>query len=133
MFTSSILAAGFWAAFLLVGNIALQWGVIRLRRSRRIGIGDGNDTELAKAIRVHGNFVENAAFGLAALMLVALTGPALWPVHLVGGLMVFGRAAHAFGLSQSIGSSAGRVSGMIMSQASLVIAAVILLWRAVYG
>jgi uncharacterized membrane protein YecN with MAPEG domain len=133
MMASPLLAAGFWAALLLLGNIALQWGVIRLRTSRRIGIGDGNDRDIARAIRVHGNFVENAAFGIAAVTLVALTGAAVWPVHLIGGLMALGRALHAYGLSRSIGTSVGRVGGMILSQTALGIAALLLISRAVTG
>jgi uncharacterized membrane protein YecN with MAPEG domain len=133
MMTSPLLAAGFWAAILLIGNIALQWGVINLRRTRRIGIGDGNDRDIARAIRVHGNFVENAAFGIAAVTLVALTGASVWAVHLVGGLMALGRALHAYGLSRSIGTSMGRVGGMVLSQTALGAAAVILIWRAFAG
>jgi uncharacterized membrane protein YecN with MAPEG domain len=133
MMKSPLLAAGFWAALLLIGNIALQWGVINLRRTRRVGIGDGNDKDIARAIRVHGNFVENAAFGIGALTLVALTGASVWPVHLVGGLMVLGRAAHAYGFSRSIGTSIGRVAGMVMSQSALGIAALLLISRAVMG
>jgi uncharacterized membrane protein YecN with MAPEG domain len=133
MMTSPLLAAGFWAALLLIGNIALQWGVISLRRSRRVGIGDGNDRDIARAIRVHGNFVENAAFGIGAVTLVALTGASVWPVHLVGGLMTLGRALHAYGFSRSIGTSAGRVGGMVLSQAALGLAALLLIWRAAMG
>jgi uncharacterized membrane protein YecN with MAPEG domain len=107
--------------------------VINLRRTRRVGIGDGNDKDIARAIRVHGNFVENAAFGIAAVTLVALTGASVWPVHLVGGLMALGRALHAYGFSRSIGTSIGRVGGMVLSQTALGIAALLLISRAVMG
>ena len=129
MLGTSISVAGFYVALLVLGNIFLQFRVIRHRGAKRIGVGHGNDRDLELAMRVHGNYAENVPFGLAALIALAVGGPALWPVHLVGGLLVVGRIAHAVGLSQSAGTSFGRVGGMVLTFVSLTIAALVLLAR----
>ncbi|MGL4729661.1 MAG: MAPEG family protein, partial [Bosea sp. (in: a-proteobacteria)] len=84
-------------------------------------------------MRVHSNFAENAPLGAAALILLALGGTAVWPVHLIGALFLAGRIAHFIGFSQVSGPSAGRVGGMVLTINSLLLAAAILLWRAVIG
>jgi uncharacterized membrane protein YecN with MAPEG domain len=74
-------------------------------------------------IRVHGNFCENAPFAMALLILLPLVGASLIIVHAVGVLFLAGRVAHAYGLSQTAGSSAGRVAGMIITLTSLLLGA----------
>ena len=124
-------AAMVYIAVLAVGLIPLAFRVIGIRRGQRIGIGDGGNRELAQAVRVHANYAENAPFGLALLLALPLAASPAWCVHLVGLCLVIGRAAHAFGLSQTVGSSPGRVAGMILTFTALIIGAAILLWRAV--
>jgi uncharacterized membrane protein YecN with MAPEG domain len=119
--------AGVYAALITLMGVALTYLVIGQRRSKLIGIGDGGDKMVARMVRVHGNFCENAPFALALLILLALTGGSAWAIHAVGLLFLAGRAAHAYGLSQSAGSSAGRVGGMVMTHASFLIGAGMLL------
>ncbi|MGL4729794.1 MAG: MAPEG family protein, partial [Bosea sp. (in: a-proteobacteria)] len=112
MLSSPLAAAGFYLALLLVMNVFLQARIIRQRRSKLIGVGHGNDRDLERAMRVHSNFAENAPLGAAALVLLALGGAAVWPVHLIGAMFLAGRVAHFIGFSQISGPSAGRVGGM---------------------
>ncbi len=127
-----ISAAALYTGLLILMAIVLQIRVIRHRRSRKIGIGDGQDKDLARAIRVHGNYVENVPFALAGLVMLALIGAPTIVIHGVGLLMIIGRIAHAIGLSQSAGTSLGRVSGMIMTFIALIITAVTLIARAIF-
>ena len=122
-------AAAVYIALLALGIMPLAVRVIRIRRGERIGIGDGGNRLLAQAVRVHGNYTEYAPFGLALLLALPLTASPAWSVHLVGLCLIVGRAAHAIGLSQTIGSSAGRVTGMVLTFAALIIGAAVLLWR----
>lgn len=124
-------AASLYTGLLILLGIALQVRVIRIRRSKLIGVGHGNDRELEKAVRVHGNLVENAGFGIAALILLAATAASIFIIHAVGLLMLVGRVLHAIGLSGSAGTSAGRVGGMVLTFASLILASVTLIVRAV--
>lgn len=125
-------AAALYTGLLILFGIFLQARVIAIRRSRKIGIGDGEDRELARAIRVHGNFAENAPFVLAGLVMLALIGAPAIVIHGVGLLALGGRLAHAQGLSRTAGSSAGRVGGMIMTFAALIITALALIVRAIW-
>jgi uncharacterized membrane protein YecN with MAPEG domain len=129
---SHISAAALYTGVLILIGIVLQWRVIGHRRTKKIGIGDGQDTELARAIRVHGNFAENVPFVLAGLVMLALIGAPAVVIHGVGLLAVFGRIAHALGLTQSAGSSVGRVGGMIMTLTALIITALALIVRAIW-
>lgn len=128
----SVSAAALHTGLLILMGVALQLRVIRLRRSRLIGIGDGKDKELALAIRVHGNFVENAAFGIGGLIMMALIGAPAAAVHGVGVLLLAGRIAHAMGLGKTAGASPGRVAGMVLSISALTLAAITLILRAIW-
>jgi uncharacterized protein len=119
--------AGVYAALIVLMGVALTYLVINQRRSKLIGIGDGGDRTAARLIRVHGNFCENAPFALALLILIALTGGPGWTLHAVGLLFLGGRAAHAFGLSRSAGSTIGRAAGMLVTHAAFFIGAGVLI------
>jgi uncharacterized protein len=120
---SLLRTAGVYAALITLMGVALTYMVILRRRSKLIGMGDGGDKVMARLIRVHGNFCENAPFALALLILIALVGGPGWTLHAVGLLFLVGRAAHAFGLSQSGGSSIGRVAGMVTTHTAFFIGA----------
>ncbi len=119
-----------YVALIVLMGIVLTFMVIRQRRSKLIGIGDGGDKTVARTIRVHGNFAENAPPALALLILLPLVGAAGWLIHLVGLLFLTGRCLHAMGLLKSAGSSVGRVAGMLMTLTSLLIGAGALLFAA---
>lgn len=125
-------AAALYTGVLILMGIVLQWRVIGYRRTKKIGLGDGQDKELARAIRVHGNFAENVPFVLAGLIMLALIGAPAIVIHGVGLLALVGRMAHAFGLTQTAGSSVGRVAGMIMTFTALIITALALIVRAIW-
>lgn len=113
--------------------IGLTLAVVRHRRGKLIGIGDGGDKTMARWVRVHGNFSESATFGIPAIFGVVLAGAGSWAVHLVALLFIIGRLAHAQGLSSSAGSSTGRVAGMALTWASLLSASIIIVWRVLAG
>jgi hypothetical protein len=123
-------AAALYAALVVLMGVGLTYLVIMQRRSKKIGIGDGGDRTAARLIRVHGNFCENAPFALALLILLPLVGAASWAVHVVGILFLVGRVAHAQGLAQSAGPTPGRIAGMLLTHAALIIGSVALLLAA---
>jgi uncharacterized protein len=121
--------AAVYAALIVLMGVFLAFRVITQRRSKLIGMGDGGDKAVARHIRVHGNFCENAPFALALLILLALLSAPVPVIHAVGLLFLAGRAAHAFGLAQTGGSSIGRVGGMLVTFTSFFIGAGTLLWQ----
>jgi uncharacterized protein len=123
----SLRISALYIALIIILSIVLTARVIRQRRSKLIGMGDGGDKETARAIRVHGNYTEQAPYTLAALILLPLLGTSVYVIHAVGALFIVGRLAHAYGLTQSSGSSVGRVGGMVLTLTSHGIAILLLL------
>jgi len=119
-------AASYCMVLLLFG-VFLAIRVIELRRSKRIGMGDGGERDLARRIRAHGNFSEFAPLLMLTLVLLALLGAKEWLIHLIGFSGVLGRILHGAALTRSAGSSFGRVGGMLLTFASLIIGAISLL------
>src|SRR5688572_25053470 len=81
--------------------VVLAARVLVLRWRRRIGIGDGGDPVLLRAIRAHGNAVEWAVPAILLLLVAELTRAPALLVHVCGLAIVLGRALHAIGLSRS--------------------------------
>ena len=118
------------AALLLV---ALSAYVIRLRWRYLVGLGDGGQPVLARAIRVHGNFIEYVPLGLILLFLIERAGYAPGVVHGLGLALVVGRAAHAWGLSRDDGPSIGRALGVFLTFSMLLVGAGLALYWALRG
>jgi uncharacterized membrane protein YecN with MAPEG domain len=94
--------------------------VVKGRFSKKITLGDGGDHHFQQVIRAHGNFSEYTPIVLILLFIaeVNLSNPIL--LHLAGTALLFGRFIHAFGLRRHSGSSWQRVSGMLLTFASLL-------------
>ena len=111
--------------------LVLVGRVSRLRHGRRIGFGDGGDPELARAIRVHGNFVEHVPFALLLLGLLELAGlPAPW-LWAFGSALLLSRLMHAAGLSRSSGASFGRFYGTALTWTLILAMSLAGVWRAI--
>ncbi|HEX4883315.1 MAG TPA: MAPEG family protein, partial [Casimicrobiaceae bacterium] len=108
--------------------IVLAALVSRLRRARKVGLGDGGDRDLQRAIRVHGNAVEWALPGLALLLVAELNRAAPLLLHACGIAIVAGRVLHAFGLSRTGGVSFGRFVGSGLSWTAVGVLALWCLW-----
>jgi len=122
---------GFYTAlgFLLV--LLLAMGVVRQRRRAQVGLGDGGDAALSRAIRAHANLLENLPLALLMLLLLELGGLApLW-LHLFGGALILSRVLHGWGLSRRSGVSFGRFWGTAGTWLVMLVMAVMLLIQAV--
>ena len=108
-------------AFLL---IVLGLRVVVLRRRHRVGIGDGGEGGLQRAIRVHANAVEWSLPVLLLLLVAELNRASPLLLHLAGIALILGRLMHAAGLTARIGLSFGRSGGMALTIAALVVLAV---------
>lgn len=118
-----------YAAIIAVLAVVLAARVVPLRRSRRVGLGDGGDRDLQRAIRMHANLVEHAPLALILMAACELNGAPQWLLHGLGGALVAGRLLHVHGLSRSRGISFGRTAGMALTWSMLLtgaLAAVVL-------
>ena len=107
--------------------VYLSYQVVRYRVKFKIGIGDGGNAELARSIRVQGNFVEYVPIALLLISLVELAGFSAWVVHVLGIVLLVGRIIHAQGLGASAGPSRGRFIGTTLSWVTIAVAAILCL------
>ena len=113
-----------YAGFATLLYVVLSFRVIGVRRRERIGLGDGDSMLLRRRMRAHGNFAEYAPLGLLLMAMAELQGAGLVAIHMMGALLLVGRAAHAYGISRHDEESLGRVAGMVLTFAALIIGAV---------
>ena len=117
-----ILTAAYAAIFALL-LVALSARVIQLRYIHQVSTGDGGNKRLARAVRGQGNFAEYVPMALIAILCLELLNQPHWLVHGAAMTLVAGRIAH--GICFALCESAPRLrqAGVILTFASLVIAA----------
>jgi uncharacterized membrane protein YecN with MAPEG domain len=91
--------------------ILLAVVTVKLRRALRVGLGDGGNRDLQRAIRAHGNAVEYIPLFLALLAAYEVNHGSTLALHASGAVFFLSRVLHAWGLYSSSGASAGRVIG----------------------
>jgi len=121
---------GLWAALNAIITLALAINCAVTRGKTKILIGDGGNEAMLRAIRAHGNNVEYTPLVLVMLVTLGLLQASTLILHLVGGLLFAGRAAHGLGLSTNSGVSVGRAGGTLLTIVAAVIAIVTLLIKA---
>ena len=105
--------------------LTLAFLVVRQRGKTGLGIGDGPaEGPLHRAIRAHGNAVENVPVILVLLVILELSGAGVILLHGVGAGLLLGRVLHGFGLSRSGGTSIPRLVGTMLTWTVLIVAAV---------
>jgi uncharacterized protein len=113
--------------------ITLIFRVVGRRRGEKVEIGDGNDRELLRRMRVHANFVETVPMALILMALSeSLRAPAL-ALHAIGVLLLVGRTIHAYGLSQTPHILPLRFAGMVMTIFAIGTACALCLWMVLTG
>jgi uncharacterized protein len=117
---SAIHAATLYVGLNILIAIALIIGVIIQRRKHKVVLGDGDHPPLKRAIRAHANAVEVMPIALIGLVALANIGTSPLVIHLLGGALTIGRALHGYGLSNSEGTSFGRMAGMALSLVALL-------------
>jgi len=110
----------FYAALLGLLFFALSAQTVRARRRLQIAIGDRGDKQLLRAIRVHANFTEYVPITLLLLFVFEFEGGSTILVHLLGLCLLFGRIAHAYGVSKTDEDFRFRAAGMVLTFAALV-------------
>jgi uncharacterized membrane protein YecN with MAPEG domain len=100
-----------YGALLALLILVLAGRVSLLRSKLNVGMGHGNDPDLAKAIRAHGNAVEWILPMLILMLVSELDGASRVFLHACGVTFVAARLAHAMGLSRTSKRSSGRFWG----------------------
>lgn len=127
---SAIAVTPLYAAALATVVVVLMLRVVALRWRYRVGIGTGEQHELGRAIRAHGNAVETVPLALVLMLLVELGPASATALHAAGATLVVARVVHALGLSRYAGVSWGRTVGTVLTVGVIVYLAGALAWRA---
>lgn len=122
-----------YAALLALLFVALSIRTLLLRRSMKIGVGDGGNPQMLRAMRVHSNFAEYVPLALLMLYLVEVRGAYPVFVHALGLCLLAGRLLHAYGVSQARENYNFRVAGMALTFTTLLSSAAYLLFAFVRG
>lgn len=120
-----------YAALLGLLFIALSVRVIRLRRSRKVAVGAQGDEAIERAMRVHANFAEYAPLALLLIAMLELKGAAGVWIHILGLMLLGGRALHAYGMSRPNEDFRFRVAGMSLTFGAIGLASASLLALAI--
>jgi uncharacterized membrane protein YecN with MAPEG domain len=129
----TFIAAPLYAGLLGLLLVILSLLVVRLRFRFRVGLGDGGQPALTRAIRVQGNFAEHVPLALLLVFAVEGLGYAAWVVHALGAALVVARLAHAQGLGRYEGESPGRFLGTVTTFSVLIVASGLCLFAALAG
>lgn len=119
---------GLFAALLTLLYIGLCLRVVYLRRTRRVGLGDGGHVDLTRAVRAHANFAENVPLALILLGLLEMARQPAMVLYGYGVLLLAARLLHVWGLAQSEGVSPGRFWGTLLSWLAMLLASGLLIY-----
>ena len=110
-----MLVSPIYAAVLGFVFVALSVRTILLRRRLKVAIGDGDQSILARAVRVHSNFAEYVPLSMILVYFLEVqSGTSPW-IHVLCSALLIGRIIHAFGISQVEENYRYRVSGMALT------------------
>jgi len=105
--------------------IFLSYNVAAQRKRHQIGIGDGENRELARAIRVQANFIEYVPMALILFAVYESNQGNSILLHFSGVALVIARLLHAYGLGKTVGTSTGRFVGILLTWILIVLFAMI--------
>ena len=121
------IALGVTAVFVLMSiPMAIAVGVKRARTGILLLHGDNED--LLRLMRAHGNFVEYVPLALLALAGAEIAGAAPWLVALCGSALLLARLIHYFGL-RAAADSKGRAIGAGLTTATMLVLSITILWQ----
>lgn len=98
--------------------------VVRQRLNSMKDKSDETAAALKQAMRAHGNNIEYIPLALIVLVTLDLLKVSATYLHIMGGFLTLARLIHGRALSQSLGTSAGRVAGTLISWLTIVIGGV---------
>lgn len=100
MFTTTLPITLILAGALALVNIWLSVRVGQVRRSEKVGLGDGGSDRVLRRMRAHANFAENAPIVLLLVLLLEFAaGTSVW-LWVAAGLFLLARIAHGLGMDE---------------------------------
>ena len=117
------------------GSLTLWYLVLGMRVVKRrragIGLGDGGDVSMQRAVRGHGNFAEYVPLALILLAALELNGTSLYVLHGLGIVLLAARLLHGYAFSFTQQFAFGRFWGTTLTYIVLGAEALLCLYQAV--
>ena len=107
--------------------VSLSVRALRLRHRFKVGIGDGEQPLLTRAVRAHANFAEYVPIALLLIYFVEVAGSAAIWIHALCAPLLLGRLVHAYGISQVKEDFRFRVVGMALTLTVIIVASLALI------
>ena len=117
-----------YAALLALLFVYLSQRTIRLRVALRVGLGDGGQPTMTRAMRSHANFAEYVPFALLLIYFVERYTVARGWAHVLCLILIAGRLCHAYGFGRDAQILRLRVIGTALTLAAIIAASLRLLW-----
>jgi uncharacterized membrane protein YecN with MAPEG domain len=132
---SNYQAASLYLAIHMILALVLAYKVVQRRTGdNSISLGDGDDLDMQRRIRIHGNFVEYAPFFLLGLFALAALSAPIYLIHGFGIVFTIARLGHAFNFHNSDGKRPnGRFFGTLFTWLSILFLALTLLYFVFVG
>ena len=121
-------ATALYASLLALLFLFLSARAVRLRGSLRIGLGDGGDRLMSRAMRTHANFAEYVPLALLLMYIMERHTNSLVWVHVLGVTLLIARLCHAFGFGREREIFQLRAVGFSLTFIVIAVAAVRLLF-----
>lgn len=121
-----------YVALLAILFLFLSFKTIKVRKRLQIGVGTGDNPELLRAMRVHANFSEYVPITLILILSVELLNGHFSLVHCLGTALLIGRVLHAYGVSQTKENLKFRVSGMLLTFATMLVSIISILYLSIF-
>lgn len=118
-----MIITGLYASILACWVLVLAYNVARSRMKHRIGLLDGGNVPLTRAIRIHGNATEYLPLALILFAIAETNGLSHFLLHILGSSLVAFRLWHAWGIFHSSGLSKGRFGGTLGTWTIIIILA----------
>ncbi len=104
-----------YAALFALLLVILSFRVLLMRRKLGVGVGNGDNIKLERAIGAHANFTEYVPIALLLLFFLESGGATVITLNVLCAILLLGRIIHAYGVSQVDENYRFRVLGMVMT------------------
>jgi uncharacterized protein len=104
-----------YAAILAILVTALAINVTVLRVKLRVPIGDGDNPQMLRMIRLHGNAAEYVPLALVLMLIYEINGGLHVALHIAGIALLAGRLLHIWGMWSTSRTTFGRASGQSLT------------------
>lgn len=104
-----------YAGLMGLWMLLLSFEVMRRRRRHDVSVGDGGVPALEQAVRAHGNACENIPIALILMGLAESMGAPGRILHVLGAMLVLGRALHGWYFLTGAARLNIRIAGMLLT------------------